>query len=66
MTDAKAKTFQEPEELFEHSAIEAPRFSCALGGALGTALGIYGVVPILHSGAGCGIGQLFGQLYAGG
>jgi len=66
MTDAKAKTFQETEELFEHSAIEAPRFSCALGGALGTALGIYGVVPILHSGAGCGIGQLFGQLYAGG
>lgn len=48
------------------AAIEAPRFSCALGGALGTAVGIYGTVPILHSGAGCGIGQLFGQLYAGG
>ncbi|MDD1694591.1 MAG: nitrogenase, partial [Methanoregula sp.] len=47
-------------------ALEAPRFSCALGGALGTAVGIYGTVPILHSGAGCGIGQLFGQLYAGG
>ena len=52
--------------VFEPSAIEAPRFSCALGGALGTAIGIYGVVPILHSGAGCGIGQLFGQLYTGG
>ncbi len=47
-------------------AIEAPRYSCALGGAYATAVGIFGVVPILHSGAGCGIGQLFGQLYAGG
>lgn len=56
----------ESEIITGPSAIEAPRFSCALGGALGTAVGIYGVVPILHSGAGCGIGQLFGQLYAGG
>ena len=54
------------EDYSEGRALEGPRFSCALGGALGTALGIYGTVPILHSGAGCGIGQLFGQLYAGG
>jgi nitrogenase molybdenum-iron protein beta chain len=47
-------------------AIEAPRYSCALGGAYATAIGIFGVIPILHSGAGCGIGQLFGQFYAGG
>ncbi|MGB4464491.1 MAG: nitrogenase component 1, partial [Candidatus Hydrothermia bacterium] len=47
-------------------AIEAPRYSCALGGAYATAVGIFGTVPILHSGAGCGIGQLFGQFYAGG
>ncbi|MDY9927889.1 nitrogenase component 1 [Methanosarcina sp.] len=47
-------------------AIEAPRYSCALGGAYSTAVGIFGVVPILHSGAGCGIGQLFGQFYGGG
>ncbi len=49
-------------------AIEAPRYSCALGGAYSTAVGILGVVPpILHSGgAGCGIGQLFGQFYGGG
>ena len=46
-------------------AIEAPRYSCALGGAYATAVGIFGTVPILHSGAGCGIGQLFGQ-FAGG
>ena len=47
-------------------AIEAPRYSCALAGAYSTAVGIFGVVPILHSGAGCGIGQLFGQFYGGG
>ncbi|MDD1750091.1 MAG: hypothetical protein LUO89_09475 [Methanothrix sp.] len=46
--------------------MEAPRYSCALAGAYSTAVGIYGVVPILHSGLGCGIGQLFGQFYAGG
>lgn len=46
--------------------LEAPRFSCSLAGAYGTTLGIRGGVPILHSGAGCGVGQLFGTLYAGG
>ncbi len=49
----------------EHT-LEAPRYSCSLAGAYGTTLGIRGGVPILHSGAGCGIGQLFGTLYAGG
>lgn len=47
-------------------AIEAPRYSCALGGAYSAALALYGAVPILHSGAGCGLGQLFGQHYAAG
>jgi nitrogenase molybdenum-iron protein beta chain len=47
-------------------AVEAPRYSCALAGAYSTAVGFYGVVPILHSGTGCGIGQLFGQFYTGG
>jgi nitrogenase molybdenum-iron protein beta chain len=50
----------------ETDSVEAPRYSCALSGAYGTTLGIRGGVPILHSGAGCGIGQLFGTLYAGG
>lgn len=48
------------------SALEAPRYSCALGGAHSAALALYRTVPILHSGAGCGLGQLFGQHYAGG
>ena len=49
----------------KHS-IEAPRYSCSLAGVYGTVLGLYDAVPILHSGAGCGVGQLFGLLYAGG
>ena len=51
---------------FEREAVEAPRYSCALAGVYGTTLGIRGGIPILHSGAGCGVGQLFGTLYAGG
>lgn len=47
-------------------SVEAPKYSCALGGAYGTAVSVYGLVPLLHSGLGCGIGQLFGQFYAGG
>ncbi len=46
--------------------IEAPKYSCALSGAYGTVLGVYGLVPMLHSGLGCGLGQLFGQLYTSG
>lgn len=65
MTDTESQTKSQGDATGS-TAIEAPRFSCALGGATGTAIGIYGVVPILHSGAGCGIGQLFGQFYAGG
>jgi nitrogenase molybdenum-iron protein beta chain len=45
---------------------EGPRYSCSLGGALATTLGIFGAVPILHSGAGCGIGQQFGLGYGAG
>ena len=65
MTEAKT---QKSHETNDHpaGAVEAPRYSCALGGAYSTAVGFYGVVPILHSGAGCGIGQLFGQFYTGG
>ena len=51
---------------FESESVEAPRYSCALAGVYGTTLGIRGGIPILHSGAGCGVGQLFGTLYAGG
>ncbi|HWQ20710.1 MAG TPA: nitrogenase component 1 [Methanotrichaceae archaeon] len=46
--------------------MEAPRYSCALGGAISAALGIYGTVPILHSGAGCGQAHLNGQSYGSG
>ncbi|MFB3764755.1 MAG: nitrogenase component 1 [Methanotrichaceae archaeon] len=59
-TDLKEKISEYPEVL------EAPRYSCALAGAYSTAIGTFRVVPILHSGLGCGLGQLFGQFYAGG
>src|SRR6202142_2823261 len=56
----------EYDNKFGNEFVEAPKYSCALAGAYGTALGIYGIVPLLHAGLGCGLGQLFGQLYAGG
>lgn len=46
--------------------IEAPRYGCALSGAYEAAVALNGGVPILHSGAGCGISQLHGSSYAGG
>ena len=45
---------------------EAPRYSCSLAGAYASTLGVYGAVPILHSGGGCGVAQLFGQFYTAG
>lgn len=47
-------------------SVEAPKYSCALGGAYATTVAVYGLVPLLHSGLGCGMGHLFGQFYAGG
>jgi nitrogenase molybdenum-iron protein beta chain len=46
--------------------VEAPRYSCALGGAYMAALATFNTVPILHSGAGCGMSQNFGQNFAAG
>jgi nitrogenase molybdenum-iron protein beta chain len=46
--------------------VEAPRYSCAFGGAMGATLATFGGVPILHSGAGCGMAQQWGQTLAGG
>lgn len=48
------------------SVAEAPRYSCALGGAYMSTLATFGAVPILHSGAGCGMAQNFGQNFAAG
>jgi nitrogenase molybdenum-iron protein beta chain len=46
--------------------VEAPRFTCALGGAYAAALATYGTVPILHSGAGCGMANAHGLTFAAG
>jgi nitrogenase molybdenum-iron protein beta chain len=45
---------------------ESPRFTCALGGAYGATLATFGAVPILHSGAGCGMANAHGMTYASG
>ncbi|MDR1036797.1 MAG: nitrogenase [Deltaproteobacteria bacterium] len=45
---------------------ESPRFTCALGGAYGATLAVFGAVPILHSGAGCGMANAHGMTYASG
>jgi nitrogenase molybdenum-iron protein beta chain len=42
--------------------IEQPRYTCALGGALASANAIGGLVPILHSGPGCGTQLYLGQI----
>jgi len=45
---------------------ETPRHSCALGGVYSAASAIAGVVPILHSGGGCGWANFFGFIGASG
>lgn len=45
---------------------ESPRYTCALGGAYGAALATFGNVPILHSGAGCGMANAQGMTFASG
>lgn len=62
-TNNKDVTFAESSG---SDSVEAPKYSCALGGAYATTVGVYGLVPLLHSGLGCGLGHLFGQFYAGG
>jgi nitrogenase molybdenum-iron protein beta chain len=47
----KVENIQSSDPLGTDS-VEAPKYSCALGGAYGTALGVYGLVPLLHAGLG--------------
>jgi nitrogenase molybdenum-iron protein beta chain len=49
-----------------NTPLEGPRFTCALGSAIGTVLAIDRAVPILHAGSGCGFANLFGYQYAAG
>lgn len=61
----EAKTIVEDAPSYPE-IVEAPRWTCSLGGAYITTTAVYGAVPILHSGAGCGIAQLLGVYYAAG
>ena len=62
----EAETVPQDFENQYPEVVEAPRWTCSLGGAYITSTGVYGVVPILHAGAGCGIAQLLGVYYAAG
>jgi nitrogenase molybdenum-iron protein beta chain len=62
----EAETVPQGTETQYPEVVEAPRWTCSLGGAYITSTGVYGVVPILHAGAGCGIAQLLGVYYAAG
>ncbi|KZX10781.1 nitrogenase component 1 [Methanobrevibacter filiformis] len=58
----------EKEHIDESSSpriVEAPRYGCTLSGAYEAAVGLNEGVPILHSGSGCGMSQLFGANYGG-
>nr|WP_092074718.1 nitrogenase component 1 [Dendrosporobacter quercicolus]NSL49840.1 nitrogenase [Dendrosporobacter quercicolus DSM 1736]SDN10974.1 nitrogenase molybdenum-iron protein beta chain [Dendrosporobacter quercicolus] len=54
-----------PQPFFPEVA-EAPRYTCAMGGAYSAALATFGSIPILHAGGGCGFAQNFGQSFASG
>lgn len=60
MTNTEEVTSLYPE------VAESPRFTCALGGAYAASLATYGNVPILHSGAGCGMANAHGLTFASG
>ena len=45
---------------------ETPRHTCALGGVMAASSAVAGVVPILHSGGGCGWANFFGFIGASG
>lgn len=46
------------EEAIEQKCLEAPKYTCALGGALSVITNIHRIIPIIHAGAGCGQNQL--------
>lgn len=64
MSDNKSKDYI--DESSSPRIVEAPRYGCTLSGAYEAAVGLNEGVPILHSGSGCGMSQLFGANYGGG
>ncbi|MDR2611870.1 MAG: nitrogenase [Deltaproteobacteria bacterium] len=65
LTLVKGQEGRPPAKTYPEVA-ESPRFTCALGGAYAAALAVYGAVPILHSGSGCGMANAQGLTYASG
>jgi nitrogenase molybdenum-iron protein beta chain len=50
----------------DQRCLESPKYSCALGGALGVITNIDRLIPILHTGQGCGSNQLLSFRQGGG
>ncbi|KZX14797.1 nitrogenase iron-iron protein beta chain [Methanobrevibacter cuticularis] len=63
MSDNKSENYI--DESSSPRIVEAPRYGCTLSGAYEAAVGLNEGVPILHSGSGCGMSQLFGANYGG-
>ncbi|MDR0912298.1 MAG: nitrogenase [Methanobrevibacter sp.] len=63
---SKNKSKEYIDESRSPRIVEAPRYGCTLSGAYEAAVGLNEGVPILHSGSGCGMSQLFGANYGGG
>ncbi len=61
-----ARNIVEVIEKPEVNLLESPRHSCALGGAYVAACAVKGIIPILHSGGGCGWANYFGLVAGAG
>ncbi|MEI7556743.1 nitrogenase component 1 [Candidatus Chlorohelix sp.] len=54
------------EQPSDQRCLEAPKYTCSLGGALAVITNINRIIPIIHAGAGCGQNQLLSFRMAGG
>jgi nitrogenase molybdenum-iron protein beta chain len=50
----------------DQKCLESPKYSCALGEAVAILSNMYRVIPIMHSGAGCGTQQMLAFRWGGG
>jgi nitrogenase molybdenum-iron protein beta chain len=56
----------EEEERTVNRCLEAPKYTCNLGGALSVITNVHRFIPIIHAGAGCGMNQLLSFRTGGG
>lgn len=66
MTLSIVETEDTRDSSVDKQCLEAPKYSCALGGALAVVTNIHRAIPIIHAGAGCGSNQLLSFRTGGG